>query len=92
MVFVGSDGNVLEKRSIWRLSIITDIIYGTIDFIGLFIRSLSASPDRLRNDRSSSTYAQRQGFRRPGGHSSSSRSNIRGVSDLGTANAMAGGG
>lgn len=30
-----SGGEVVEKRSVWRLSIITDVIWGAVNFVGL---------------------------------------------------------
>jgi len=101
MVYIRGDGNVDERRSPWRFSIITDFLNGVWNFIALFFASVSQSTAQLHNG-PSSTYAQRQGVRRPndrsssggnrlGGGNATRRTNIRGVRNLGTACAPSGG-
>jgi len=46
MVYI-SNGSIAEKRSPWRLSIITDFISGIISGLNIFIASLWHSPERL---------------------------------------------
>ncbi|XP_032235065.1 selenoprotein K [Nematostella vectensis] len=59
MVYI-QGSNVLERRSIWRLSIITDVFWGIIDFIILFFHTM-VSPGLTKNgSQSNSDY-------RPGG-------------------------
>ena len=61
------------------------------DFVGLFFRTLTASPSTLENERGQrrTTYTERQGIRRGGGGGGA---NIRGCNSLGTARAAGGGG
>ena len=52
MVYIASDGSLADtKKRKWRLSIIRDFIVGIFDFIGLFFRTLTASPTTLENER-----------------------------------------
>jgi len=98
MVFIGSDGNVTEHRTKWRLSIVTDIFWGVANGVLLFFRALTTSPARITSNVTRSTYAQRQGIRRPNtsgsgvSESAGGGANIRGVRNLGTPRAMCGGG
>eukprot|EP00560_Eucampia_antarctica_P006458 CAMPEP_0197823528 /NCGR_PEP_ID=MMETSP1437-20131217/872_1 /TAXON_ID=49252 ORGANISM="Eucampia antarctica, Strain CCMP1452" /NCGR_SAMPLE_ID=MMETSP1437 /ASSEMBLY_ACC=CAM_ASM_001096 /LENGTH=105 /DNA_ID=CAMNT_0043422749 /DNA_START=38 /DNA_END=355 /DNA_ORIENTATION=- len=104
MVYIRSDGSMEDQRSPWRLSIVSDFLYGVIDICRIFFESISQRPDQLRNGNRRTTYTERQGIRRPtpgssgggsGGSGSSGgarRSNIRGVKDLGAACAPGGGG
>lgn len=40
MPYINSDGTVVESRSYMRLSIFSDIIWGVLNFIGLFFDTL----------------------------------------------------
>jgi hypothetical protein len=52
MVYIASDGSLADtKKRKWGLSIIRDFIVGIFDFIGLFFRTLTASPTTLENER-----------------------------------------
>mmetsp|Transcript_28951 Transcript_28951/g.42528 ORF Transcript_28951/g.42528 Transcript_28951/m.42528 type:complete len:93 (-) Transcript_28951:477-755(-) len=92
MVYISPDGGVNSRRSPWRLSIISDFFKETIHVVLLFFRTMTQGTDAIR-DRRVTTYGERHsanntrrgGNRRPG-------SNIRGVSNLGTANNSLGGG
>lgn len=90
MVYVGSDGNVVQKRTIWRFSIITDVLLGTFDIVMLFFRTISNPPSRDRNQSNRTTYVQRQGVRRPRGGPRGS--NIRTGTQLGSTQHPIGGG
>jgi hypothetical protein len=88
MVYINSEGHVGNaKKRRFGLGLIKDFIVGIFDFVGLFFRTLTASPATLEAERGQrrTTYAQRQGPRGGGGP------NIRGVNRLGTARAGAGG-
>mmetsp|Transcript_24645 Transcript_24645/g.53165 ORF Transcript_24645/g.53165 Transcript_24645/m.53165 type:complete len:96 (+) Transcript_24645:125-412(+) len=95
MVYINSDGTTSDTRKRkWGLNIIRDFVVGVFDFVGLFFRTLTASPAALESERGQrrTTYSERQGVRRSGGGSGSGGgSNIRGISRLGTARAAAGG-
>lgn len=95
MVYINSGGEVggSRKRKGFGLSLIRDFIVGIFDFIGLFFRTLTASPSTLEAERGQrrTTYAQRQGIRGPGGGGGGGRSNVRGVCNLGTARGGGGG-
>lgn len=40
MVYLTSDGRVVEKRSMWRLSIVPDFLWGVVDFFWLFVSTM----------------------------------------------------
>jgi Selenoprotein SelK_SelG len=40
MPYIGADGNVVERRSPWRFSIITDFFRGVYNFFELFLSGL----------------------------------------------------
>ncbi len=40
MPYVQSDGTVIEKRSLFRLSIIPEILWSVVDFIAMFFDTL----------------------------------------------------
>mmetsp|Transcript_452 Transcript_452/g.697 ORF Transcript_452/g.697 Transcript_452/m.697 type:complete len:90 (+) Transcript_452:95-364(+) len=89
MVYIGPDGNVVDRRSPWRLSIIKDILNGFIDVVLIFFRSVTAHPSRL-SDHQRTTYAQRQN-NQPSANNRGS--NIRGIGRVkGSATAAMGGG
>ncbi|CAH0478281.1 unnamed protein product [Peronospora belbahrii] len=37
-------GNIVAKRSPWRLSIVIDTVWGIVNFVGLFVTSLFSDP------------------------------------------------
>ncbi|KAG3110801.1 hypothetical protein PI124_g14312 [Phytophthora idaei] len=39
-----SGGDVVAKRSPWRLSIVTDMFWGVINFVGLFVTTIFSDP------------------------------------------------
>mmetsp|Transcript_760 Transcript_760/g.1353 ORF Transcript_760/g.1353 Transcript_760/m.1353 type:complete len:104 (-) Transcript_760:1068-1379(-) len=103
MVYIGSDGNLKDRRSPWRFSIITDFLASIYDFVGIFLHTIF-NPPQLEGQRTT-TYAERNrgrsyrssGNTLGGGSSGGGRgrgSNIRGMKNIngGTTNAPAGGG
>ena len=40
MVYLTADGSVVEKRSLFRLSLPLDILWGVIDFVSIFFQTL----------------------------------------------------
>mmetsp|Transcript_20651 Transcript_20651/g.37309 ORF Transcript_20651/g.37309 Transcript_20651/m.37309 type:complete len:96 (-) Transcript_20651:453-740(-) len=95
MVYINSEGTVSDTRKRkWGLSIIRDFVVGVFDFVGIFFRTLTASPAALQTERGHrrTTYSERQGVRRGGGGGGGGGgSNIRGLNRLGSAKAAAGG-
>ncbi|XP_005105508.1 selenoprotein K [Aplysia californica] len=61
MPYISNDGQVLESRSPWRLSVIPEMIWGLINFIVLFFQTLINPSKNSKGDRYTSEY------RRPGG-------------------------
>ena len=58
MVYISSEGSLSDTRKRkWGLSIIRDLIVGVFDFVGLFFRTLTASPSALENERVSNMVA-----------------------------------
>ena len=56
MVYLRADGTVVEKRSMWRLSIVPDFLWGVVDFFWLFVSTLinpQSEHNSLRPKRSS---------------------------------------
>jgi hypothetical protein len=52
MVYITSEGTLAEKKKRkWGLSIIRDLLVGLFDFVGLFFRTLTASPTALETER-----------------------------------------
>ena len=85
MPYIGPDGNVTDRRSKWRISIIKDAFVGIVDAVLLFFRSVTQPP----SIQGRTTYAERNGVNR----SNRSNSNVRGVGGLSRgATAMPGGG
>lgn len=93
MVYINADGTASDtpKKKKWGLSLIVDFFVGVFDVVGIFFRTLTASPAILESERGQrrTTYAERQGVRQGGGGGGGA--NIRGVGRLGTARAAAGG-
>ncbi|KAL9185527.1 hypothetical protein ACHAXT_003304 [Thalassiosira profunda] len=90
MVYINADGTTSTTRKRGFFSLIRDFVAGIFDFMGLFFRTLTASPSALEAERGQrrTTYAERQGVRGRG----QGGANIRGVNRLGTAKCGAGGG
>ena len=40
MVYLTADGSVVDKRSLFRLSLPLDILWGVIDFVSIFFQTL----------------------------------------------------
>ncbi|XP_027053378.1 selenoprotein K-like [Pocillopora verrucosa] len=67
MVYV-SGSNVLERRSIWRLSIFSDVFWGIINFVILFFHTMfSPGLTKHGNSYSNSEYRPGGGPPRPPG-------------------------
>lgn len=60
MPFVNSDGRVVESRSNWRLSIISDTLWAILDFFGLFFDTL-INPTKVLPKRAAASDNQQQG-------------------------------
>ncbi|KAL3771603.1 hypothetical protein ACHAWO_012336 [Cyclotella atomus] len=94
MVYINSDGTVggpRKRRS--PLRFVYDLISGLFDFVGLFFRTLTASPAALEAERGQrrTTYSERQGVRRANNGGGGGGANVRGVKNLGCAKAGMGG-
>jgi len=88
MPYVGRDGAVRDRRSPWRLSIITDFFHGAYEFFSLFFTAILHPPQLERDGSSGQAYRPSSG--RPAGGGGR---NIRGVKNLqGSARAAAAGG
>jgi hypothetical protein len=46
MVYITSSGTMTEKRSTIRISIFSDIFWGVVNFIGLFLNSMFGRVDQ----------------------------------------------
>lgn len=90
MVYIGSDGKVNERKTIWRWSLLRDIFYGIYDFVALFLGAVIHPPAVSNGRGTTSTYAQRHGGRSHRFNQSKPGSNIRGVGSLGTSCAALG--
>ena len=52
MVYINSEGSVSDTRKRrFGFGLIRDLIVGVFDFVGLFFRTLTASPTALENER-----------------------------------------
>jgi len=88
MPYVGSNGEVRDRRSPWRFSIITDFFQGVYDFFSLFFGAILHPPQLERDN-----YQGRASRHSSGGSSGGGGRNIRGVKNLqGSARAAAAGG
>mmetsp|Transcript_7812 Transcript_7812/g.11236 ORF Transcript_7812/g.11236 Transcript_7812/m.11236 type:complete len:96 (+) Transcript_7812:83-370(+) len=95
MVYISSDGSVADKRTLWRFSIITDLLKGIWNIFALFFTSFTEKPERrVENNYRLRTRAGAGSTSSGGSNGQKKRkgSNIRGVRDLGDAKACAGGG
>mmetsp|Transcript_20808 Transcript_20808/g.42018 ORF Transcript_20808/g.42018 Transcript_20808/m.42018 type:complete len:109 (-) Transcript_20808:187-513(-) len=105
MVYVNADGTVGDggrPRTRNPLKLLTGFLSSLLELVTLFFRAVTNPPDRLTNGRRRTTYAERQGVRRPnpsggrglgGGDGDSGgrrRANIRGVNKLGDPKAICG--
>ncbi|KAH8094166.1 hypothetical protein JL720_4158 [Aureococcus anophagefferens] len=84
MVYLRADGTVVEKRSMWRLSIVPDFLWGVVDFFWLFVSTLinpQSEHNSLRPKRSSGGATGRGGGGgRPGGSGGGARK-VKGLKD-----------
>ncbi|KAG1696844.1 hypothetical protein DVH05_017754 [Phytophthora capsici] len=85
-----SGGDVVAKRSPWRLSIVTDMIWGVVNFVGLFVTSIFSDPSTATrpNSNISRGSASNRGL---GGNGGGPR-RMGGVNHRGTINMPMGGG
>ncbi|TMW61162.1 hypothetical protein Poli38472_013625 [Pythium oligandrum] len=44
-----SGGDLVAKRSPWRVSIVSDLFWGVVNFFGVFVSSIFADPGTLRS-------------------------------------------
>ncbi|XP_074644250.1 selenoprotein K-like [Tubulanus polymorphus] len=91
MVYVSSGGQVSESRSPWRLSIVTELFWGCINFVLLFFQTM-ISPSKTRNGDASSTDYRRPGGGGPPGGPRRRFGGVRHFDDGPSAPPMAGGG
>ena len=49
MPYIGPDGNVTDRRSRFRISIITDVFFGVIDAVLIFFRTVTEPPSMIAN-------------------------------------------
>ena len=94
MVYLRADGTVVEKRSMWRLSIVPDFLWGVVDFFWLFVSTLinpQSEHNSLRPKRSSGGAAGRGGGGgRPGGSGGGARK-VKGLKDCSSSTMSAAG-
>ena len=80
MVYLTADGSVVEKRSLFRLSLPLDILWGVIDFVSIFFQTLidpeSAKAEMRRRPRGGGATGRGGG---PGGAGGGKK--IRGMKD-----------
>ena len=79
MPYINANGTVVEKRSIMRFSIFSDIIWGVVNFIGLFVTTLIQPRKAIPVRRSSSDDNTRKGGGRGGGPNIRGGPNIHSV-------------
>ena len=101
MVYLKADGTMVEKRTMWRLSIIPDILWGVVDFFWLFVSTLispESEHNSLRPKRSGRSGGRSGGGGggggRPGGAGGGGKPKIKGLKDCSSSNmsAASGGG
>jgi hypothetical protein len=78
MVYLTADGTVVEKRSLFRLSLPLDILWGVLDFVSIFFQTL-VDPEGAKADR----WARGGGATGGGG---GGKKKIRGMKDTQGAN------
>ena len=78
MVYLTADGTVVEKRSLFRLSLPLDILWGVLDFVSIFFQTL-VDPEGAKADR----WARGGGATGGGG---GGKTKIRGMKDTQGAN------
>lgn len=82
MPYISADGTVQEKRSAWRLSIISDVFWGIVNEIGLFFQTLINPTAPIPQSRiSSGSHAYRPVSGGSSGSSSSSSGGNGGKND-----------
>ena len=79
MVYLTSDGRVVEKRSMWRLSIVPDLLWGVADFFWLFVQTLIQPNSEHHSLRPTRT---RGGGATGGARPSSGGKGVRGLKDV----------
>jgi hypothetical protein len=76
MVYINSDGSVEQERTMWRLSIFSDIFWGIVNEVTLFVQTLISPttpiPRRLVKNKSENSSS------RLGGSNNSNDSNSGG--------------
>ena len=78
MVYLTADGTVVEQRSLFRLSLPLDILWGVLDFVSIFFQTL-VDPEGAKADR----WARGGGATGGGG---GGKKKIRGMKDTQGAN------
>lgn len=53
MVYINADGTASDtpKKKKWGISLIADFVFGVFDLVGMFFRTLTASPAALESER-----------------------------------------
>ncbi|KAJ0396620.1 hypothetical protein ATCC90586_008718 [Pythium insidiosum] len=46
-------GDVVAKRSVWRVSIVSDFFWGVVNFVGVFFSSIFSDPATLSSNHGS---------------------------------------
>mmetsp|Transcript_12520 Transcript_12520/g.37224 ORF Transcript_12520/g.37224 Transcript_12520/m.37224 type:complete len:95 (+) Transcript_12520:229-513(+) len=91
MVYLNADGTVVEKRTVWRLSIVSDFLWGVVDFFWLFFQTMidPQSEHHSLRPRGGSSRGGR-GPKPPGGGSGGAR-RVRGLKDCSSSSMKAAG-
>ncbi|KAG7398013.1 hypothetical protein PHYBOEH_011845 [Phytophthora boehmeriae] len=86
-----SGGDVVAKRSPWRLTIVSDLFWGVVNFVGLFVSSIFADPSTATRGNSNIPRGSSSSGRGLGGNGGPRRPMGR-VNHQGTINMPMGGG
>ncbi|KAG2782723.1 hypothetical protein PC129_g12113 [Phytophthora cactorum] len=86
-----SGGDVVAKRSPWRLSIVTDMFWGVINFVGLFVTTIFSDPSTATRPNSNIGQGSTSS-RGLGGNGRGGPRRMGGVNHRGTINQPMGGG
>ncbi|KAF4318810.1 hypothetical protein BBO99_00006910 [Phytophthora kernoviae] len=86
-----SGGDVVAKRSPWRLTIMSDMFWGVVNFVGLFVSSIFSDPSTATRGNSNIPQGSSSSGRGLGGNGGSRRPMGR-VNHQGTINMPMGGG
>lgn len=64
MPYISSNGTVLEERSVFRVSILSDFFWGVINFIGVFFDTLinPSKPRVISGETQHRRYQERSGM------------------------------